>query len=275
MKTWKITPANSLVAKYVDCYWLLEKEPADIGPEYPKLNPDPAAHLILCDPQQPYEYRQPSNIAVGRGSHLLLPYASTLVMDHREAFAVLGIKFQVGALYSLSLGEESKQLGRVLPLASLALPALDIGELLAAAADEKEESCWRELLDARLEPLFTACFEDRHSELVRSSLSTLADTSITEACLRLGCSRRTLERSFLRVTQLTLKQFQMMNKLELVLNFLYEQTNNEIDWSDIAARFGFSDQPHLIRHLKSSLGTTPGNYLKARDLAIDAYGNFE
>jgi len=60
MRNWKITPQNLTVAKYIDCYWLLEKTEGDVGPEHPKLNPDPAGQLILSNSQQPYQYKNES-----------------------------------------------------------------------------------------------------------------------------------------------------------------------------------------------------------------------
>ncbi|MGF1755689.1 helix-turn-helix domain-containing protein, partial [Vibrio makurazakiensis] len=45
-----------------------------------------------------------------------------------------------------------------------------------------------------------------------------------------------------------------------------------IDWASVALQFGFSDQPHLVRYLKSQLGLTPNTYAKERGLTIDVYG---
>ena len=60
-----------------------------------------------------------------------------------------------------------------------------------------------------------------------------------------------------------------------IIYFLYEKDINSIDWLSVAFEFGFSDQPHLIRHLKESIGATPNQYAQQRDLTIDVYGNFE
>ena len=113
----------------------------------------------------------------------------------------------------------------------------------------------------------TACWCGR-------ALPLLAIHPVAHISERLHCSQRTLERSFARVTGLTLKQCQSINHLEAILEFLHQQGGAHIDWSDIAQRFGFSDQPHLIRHLKDSIGITPGEYARQRDLTIDVYGNF-
>ncbi len=66
-----------------------------------------------------------------------------------------------------------------------------------------------------------------------------------------------------------------MNKLEAMLEYLYQRDIADIDWADIAMRFGFSDQPHLIRTLKKQIGLTPQHYAKQRGLTIDVYSGVQ
>ena len=64
-----------------------------------------------------------------------------------------------------------------------------------------------------------------------------------------------------------------MNKLEAMLEYLHQRNSSEIDWAEVAFQFGFSAQPHLIRHLKKQIGLTPKAYVKERGgLTIDVYG---
>jgi len=63
-----------------------------------------------------------------------------------------------------------------------------------------------------------------------------------------------------------------MNKLEAILEYLYQRKQCDIDWVDIAYQFGFSDQPHLIRYLKQKINLTPQKYSQQRGFAIDIYG---
>ncbi len=276
MKSWKVHPENSNIAKYVDCYWLLEKTPSDSSPTHPKLNPDPAAHLILSKANQYYKYEQGSRSDTGFGCHLILPYCKTITMDHTQPFLVIGIKFHVGALYSLSLhrnqNRNKMQLDRVVSIDGneLLKSDLDIGSLQM----QPPKTCVC-TLDEMLMSVILGANEDKHSKLVREVLSIFEDSPISEIGSKVGCSQRTVERSFLRVTGFTLKQYQSMNRLEKLLNYLYELDDKSINWSDIAAQFGFSDQSHLVRYLKNNIGATPGHYARQRDLAIDAYGNFE
>lgn len=69
-----------------------------------------------------------------------------------------------------------------------------------------------------------------------------------------------------------MKQCQSMNKLEAMLEYLYQRNATDIDWVDVALTFGFSDQPHLIRQLKKQIGLTSKNYIEERGLTIDIYG---
>lgn len=133
-----------------------------------------------------------------------------------------------------------------------------------------EQCC--EQLDALLTLWLKECSEDQHSKVTRKALQYLDTKSISKLGDQLYCSQRTLERSFQRVTGLTLKQCQSMNRLETMLEYLYLRDSTELDWAEIAFRFGFSDQPHLILYLKKELGFTPKTYEKERGLTIDAYG---
>ncbi len=281
MRNWKISPKNPAVAQYIDCYWLLEKSLGDTGPVSPKLNPDPAAHIIIANDQQPYQYQHESYLSTGTGSHLILPYQKTYTLDHEKPFMVLGIKLKVGALYSIPLLPTHPRLNEVLPLdlhSQLKINLEQQVKLLNHSSRPAAE--YGDILDNLLKPLLSHPKEDKHSVLVQKILELLAKTALADMTLtqmgeKLGCSQRTIERSFSKVTGITLKQYHSMQRLEAMLDHLHRLETSNINWSEVAYTFGFSDQPHLIRTIKSTLGCTPGKYAGERDLAIDAYGNFE
>ncbi len=276
MKSWKLFPKDSYVAKYIDCYWFLEKKLGDISFERPKLNPDPAAHLILAETQQYYRYSQSANSFEGYGNHWIFPHCKTFEIDHTKPFLIVGIKFHIGALYSLKFCSPQKVLDQIIGIDIRNLFQSDLFEVtdvLSDAINNPQVCC--DKLDSYIKPRLLKSYEDKHSKLVHQSLKLLSDTSISTIGSALHCSQRTIERSFLKVTGFTLKQCHSMNRLESILEYLYRWDSQSINWADIAANFEFSDQPHLIRYLKSTIGLTPGEYARQRDLAIDVYGNFE
>jgi len=275
MKTWKITPGSKDVSKYVECYWFLEKELRDVGSNYPQLNPDPNAHLILSSREYQFYYEHNHARQQGHGSHWIFPHINTFTMDHSEPFRIMGIKFKVGALYSFKTCLPDFKLDTVVPTGINELESLasNSERLLSNSLNAPQEVCNK--LDEILKLWLHKGIEDKHSELVRNILPLFDhNTPIAQIGTTLHRSQRTIERSFLKVTNLTLKQYQSVTRLENILNYLYKR-NDQIDWADLAAKFKFSDQPHLIRYLKSAIDKTPGEYVKQRDLTIDIYGDFE
>lgn len=269
---WLTSPKVLAVKKYIECYWYLAK--AAGGVERPKLNPDPSAHLILCSPNQAYRYDSEDHKFAGKGTHWLYPYSKTIELDHAESFACLGVKFKVGALYSLNnalFNQPVVNTVRAIDFDVYKGAALVSPDALIVKAKNEPDKCV-EMLDELFKHLLVDCHEDNHSEITRKALPLLASKPINSLGDLLACSQRTLERSFLKVTGLTLKQCQSMNKLEAILEYLYQRKQSDIDWVDIAYRFGFSDQPHLIRYLRQQINLTPKNYAQQRGFTIDVYG---
>lgn len=276
MKNWKLLPKIESVSKYVECYWFLEKESHDHSNIYPKLNPDPSSHLIIANANRTYQYTHGLISQKVKGNHWIFPHLKTFTMDHSDPFQIIGIKFRVGALYSLNLPNLSSSLDKIesLDINQLTgLEAFNSDQLLTNATEQKAQVC--NILDEILFPWFLKNHEDKHSDLVRQILLLLGDAAITEMGEKLYRSQRTIERSFMRVTGLTMKQVHSMTRLEEMLNYLYQLNEGDINWADVASKYNFSDQPHLIRHLKNSIGRTPADYAQQRDLTIDIYGDFE
>lgn len=276
MINWKRPPKSALVSEFVQNYWFLEKKAETPGQEHPKLNPDPTGHLILTPSGQSYQYDIQNPTTRGEGSHWLFPHTQTYQMDHSGLFMLLGVKFNIGALYPLDIIPEEPNLNTVAGIDRQTLFDSDIyqeKELLTYAQHQPEQCI--DALDKLLTPWLSRACQDKHSRLTQSALAILSETPIAEMGVSLNCSQRTLERAFSRVTGLTLKQCQSMNRLEEMLEYLYLNHETDINWTDIACQFGFSDQPHLIRYLKKAIGETPGEYARLRDLTIDIYGGVD
>lgn len=274
MKNWKQLPKNDQVSKYIECYWFLEKERHDTSHNYPILNPDPSAHLIISTSAQPYQYEHGAISHQGIGSHCIFPHLTTFSINHTNPFKIIGIKFRVGALYSLNFNNPRDNLNTVINFKRLSVfESLITSHRLLNMSDDSEKV--RDQLDEIVISLLSKVYEDKHSELVRQVLPILIEQPINQIGERLHCSQRTVERSFTKVTGLTMKQVCSMIRLEEILSYLYKYSSGHIDWADIANKFDFSDQPHLIRHFRNTINKTPGTYSRDRDLTIDVYGNFE
>lgn len=268
-----IIPTTSKLSSFIECYWFIEKN-SESGESFPKLNPDPCAHLILAPNSEPYSYCYKKQCESGQGSHLLLAHKNTFDLDHSKPFTHLGIKFKVGASYLMSLTTNNeRQLDVVKQIDTnelLSISEVVLNELFVLAK-QAPDTCITKL-EAILIPWIKQTQHDQHSRLTFKVVEELQHIGISELADKLHCSQRTIERSFRRVTGLALKQYQAMTKLELLLEYLYQKQASQIDWVDIAFQFGFSDQPHLIRYLKQQIGATPNKYILERDFTIDVYG---
>ncbi len=274
MIQWLQQPKSSVVTTFIECYWMIEKSEKSENFQFPKLNPDPSCHLIISPENQSYSYTANGNIEEGTGSHILFPHLNTFQLDHTNPFTHLGIKFKVGALYSIKLlNNAHPTLDKITSVDVQALivnSELDITSLLSLA--RKDEALCCEQLDSMLISWLSQYQLDKYSVLTSRALEILDTTAIAKLGATLQCSQRTLERAFNKTTGITLKQCQSMNRLEAMLEYLYSRSKEEIDWAEVAYQFGFSDQPHLIRYMKTQLGITPNKYATDRGLTIDAYG---
>ena len=275
MNNWKHPFSDSEITKYVDCLWYLEKTSEDNLTSHPELNPYPEAHLILTPPEQPYHYTINGVEKKGGGCHLLLPSTRTIAVHHPEPFLIVGIKFKVGALYSLVQGANIPTIDGVISMMDLSSFLSNPPPAPLRAVQETKKQELINEVEGWIQSLLQNSYEDRYSKLTADAIALLESIEIGELSENLHCSRRTLERAFRRVTGLTLKQYETMQTLEKLLLYLYQYQDSSPDWADVAAKFGFSDQPHLIRYLKTAISSTPGTYLKQRNLTIDVYGDFE
>ena len=276
MNNWKCPPANKNLAKYIYAYWYLEKTPEDTSLRFPRLIPNPLAHLIITPPEQSHSYQSGQSLQVVEESHLIMPSSQFIEMDHRQSFIILGVTFQPGIAYSgFNLSREQMS-NHIISNPQQVFANVELDQLKAVLQKKVVGmDHMAPTLDRLFLPLLDTVREDKHTNLVNSALQYFQQHSIAGIEEQLNCSRRTLERSFLRVTGFTLKQYHSMARLNNLIEYLYKHRDQSQNWADIALQFGFSDQPHLIRELKKNIGTTPGQYAQAGNLTIDAYGDFE
>lgn len=279
MQTWKHHPEE--LADYIEAYWFLRVDESDTTAHFPRLLPTAYAHYIATPSVQPYHYQHKEKIISGYGSHLLGPSTQTITLNESTPLRRLGIKFKPGALYALFNIEGADILNTCAPFSALekVLPYEQAN--VALAHDDSYESIIN-LLDnvflqltenIQLDSYFLLAKKVAQLIEHRIELQEWEKLGSQQIAMELNCSKRTLERAFSRITGVTIKQYQTMQQLETLFVFLSDQ--QVIDWASIAEHFNFSDQAHMIRQLKNTLGKTPTEYAEVKDLVIDVYGKFE
>lgn len=269
--------------------WYLELEHDDKLDKWPRLIPNPRAHLLFTPRDQQYCYQNGHQPFIGRGSHLLTISDELLVLEDTPPLKRIGITFRPEGLYLL----HQKSIGKI--------NQCEWFDWLETLFDAKfQDSLWQctsqpLLIDILLQHFAQLELKPKDKafnmvqaitlgveasqqqsfapdKLIKGELNT--DMEIEQLAQHCACSRRTLERAFKQVMGLSVKKYQQMMKLEHMILALYAQ-DQEFDWTSFSQRFGFYDQSHLIRELKKQLDCTPSGYLQQRDLTIDIYGDFE
>ncbi|WP_394208870.1 helix-turn-helix domain-containing protein [Enterovibrio calviensis] len=273
MITWKHQIKS--IEHLVDWVWYLDVKQGELIEFMPQLVPNVNAHYIITPSSQTYDYQNKTNHFVGSGTHLLTPSTQTLILNDEAPLTRLGIRFTPTALYQL----QQKESGVINQC--LALDWLDhflcpsIYQLLIV---EGEKTAILERLEQDLLPLLDSALSDKSVSLVKKAIAFIEQHNglLTSDHLAQECftTKRTLERAFKKTVGIGIKQYQSIVKFEALFMHLHQKPN-KADWAEIANQFGFSDQPHLIRQMKQVIGVTPSGYLNARDLVIDAYGDFE
>ncbi|WP_070963841.1 AraC family transcriptional regulator [Vibrio sonorensis] len=255
--------------------WYLQVEEGDDLPALPKLIPNPRAHILLTPAAQKYCYQSDTDTFSGFGSHLLTASDQILTLHEQFPLQRFGITLQPEGLYHL-FGDTHLAINQCQQpdwLVTTFNPFFQSIKWNEITAEKVKTQLYEFLQQQGFEPK-----RDKASQLTRSVISVIDGNRVSVAidCLAKRCcvTRRTLERSFKQVTGLSLKQYQTMMTLEKMVLAIYER-GQVTDWAAFAQEFGFSDQPHLIRHLKRQLGATPSGYLSNRDLTLDIYGDFE
>lgn len=255
--------------------WYLQVEQDEQIDPKPHLIPNARAHLLFTPEQQSYSYDDGKRVLSGSGSHLLTANDQLLLLDDQPPLKRIGVTFRPEALYCLSA--EGVQSTSQCQWFDWLTPLFDqtFQQSLWMTTDEPKlllEKIKQQLDRLHIQPSQSNAFKlAQKSVALVESQHVLEIESLAQHC---ACSRRTLERSFKKVTGLSVKQYLQMMRLEQMIIAIYQQ-EEEIDWTEFSQQFGFSDQSHLIRTLKQQLRKTPSNYLRKRDLTIDIYGDFE
>lgn len=243
------------LARHLECLWYL-RLPAVAGGPPDRVLPDGCCELIF-NLRAPFLRasaagrwaRQPAAMFVGQISRHLLLQATGDV-------EILAVRFKPAgahAIFRFDLDE--------LTDGQVALDQLDAGwrELARRVGDAPttearvrviESELRRRLGPDPLGPLRATAALD----LLRADESPGRVEAVATA---VGLSTRQLERTFRREIGLTPKHYARLLRFRRIFDGL---NRNDPQWADLAARLGYSDQPHLVREFREFAGLAPRAY---------------
>lgn len=249
--------------RFVRSYWILKKSEEDV--KIPKLFLLPSAHILINLGDDCFFKTSEKEVA-GRGNQIF--HASTHIWDiyYGRKTHIVGIELSPQGYYSLTGNYPVEKTDTIEALKEADQRLDKFIEKNKGELEKSEFSGLEEYLRIRLEPFY----EEEDTKIIEGVIMGIEDgKKIIELPGRYNLSIRTLERKFKRYTGFTLKQYQLIVRLNKLLDDVY--MNEDISWSELALKHGFFDQAHMIKVVKKYLGRTPGEYLDVRDLLGDIF----
>lgn len=229
---------------------------SDLAQAVERILPNGQAHLMINLDED--EFRTYGGAGCGalqrsRGAVLAGPHGRATAIDTREQRRLVAVEFRPGgaaAFLQMPLSEACDQI-------------VDIDEFWGGQGRVLRERLLDARAPSRMFGLLESVLLDRFAvppdramlaaaRMLERGL-TLADTRT-----RLGLLPKTFVRRFREHTGLTPKRYARVRRLQAVVGSVCRR--GEVDWSGIAADFGYADQAHLIHDFRDLTGLTPTAY---------------
>jgi len=234
--------------------------------EKPKLFPLTSGHIII-NFGDGYTIKDGEKVLDIEDHLVFYPSTKTLDVIYKTKTCLVGIEFSPQGLYYLNKGKSNVNLN------SISYLNVEDEKLYKIIGDNKEDLLKENfsILNDYFNQKFEKYFFDKDLLLIDSVLKKISTTNILikDIVVDLKVSSRSLERKFKRNTGMTLKKYKLISKLNKLLEDIY--MINNIHWGELSVKYGFYDQPHMIKELKKYLGRSPREYLKNRDLLGDLF----
>lgn len=244
-----LLPSVSSLHGWVDSYWLYERSgPAPPSYEFPSLAPE----LALCVRGHiAFTLRDGKRREVSR-STLFGHLSGPMRLDLSGVDRMVVVRFAPRGVSSvLPFAQSTSGLLALAP----ALPAKDVFGPSLARLEEALRHLAPEALAAELDEWLTSrrCSDAPHFVADVGGLLNRVPSVSALSCA-VGASRSTVERYFRRETGLSPKAFLIRNRFRRVVA---EILSGAPDWIDLATRYGYVDQSHLIQEVRRFSGFTP------------------
>lgn len=232
---------NAAIADFVDCLWSVEWSLADGAVHEQEILPAPVVHLTVED----------------RGALVYGVSTSLFVQQLTGRGRAVGVNFRPGGFAMLSQVPPAQ-------LCDTSVPADNVfGPWVAELPDPGDCDALAHVAGVVADVLARQAREpDAGAVLVNDAVAlAAADRSLTKVgdlAARLGVTPRTLQRHFDGYIGVGPKWVLRRQRIYDALDRL--QTCEQVNWMELAAELGFTDQAHFSRTFRTMIGVTPAAY---------------
>lgn len=258
-----VTVEDNDLKRFISRYWIFKKTGKD--QKIPKLFPMVNAH-ILMHLEDECVFETIGKKTSGKGNQILHPITNICKVFYGLNTHLIGVELSIQGYYYLTGNTPEGKINTIEPLKEV---DQDLNRFSGEITKDLTEGKFQKLEDY-FKKRFKIYYTDEDAKIIHNTAKEIdRDQKISELAEKHNISVRTLERKFKKNTGLTLKKYQLIVRLNELLEDIY--MNENINWSELALNHGFFDQAHMINVLKKYLGRTPNKYLEVRDLIGDLF----
>lgn len=253
LKSLRAKPISPLVASAVKSFHYLE---SDMPFMLERIVPNGQAHLMINlaeDEFRSYDHVRTDRVNRHSGAVLAGPHARSTVIDTREQRWLVAVEFRSGGAARFFPMPMSEACDAIVSLEDVwdHTGKLLREQLLEARTPASKFRVLEELLlrehTPRFDPAihYAVCALQRGMPLAR----------VTE---QVGMLPRTLVRRFSSQVGIAPKRFARLKRLQRVLGAVCQSLAP--DWGGLAAKFGYTDQSHMVHEFREMTDITPSGY---------------
>jgi AraC-like DNA-binding protein len=248
----------------VHCFWMIKDTPGRQTPavEFESVVPDGCVEWIVHFGDAFLMRESDGSLRQQDSSLLAGPTNCPIELQPTGAVGMVGVRFRPGRARYFFPIPWSQLLNNAVSIANISLR--DVEETSYRVRETighegKLQLLADRLLKRRTGPKSGDGALDHALDLLNQTRGLMGIAQISRITEQ---SERTLERRFKSAVGVSPKELARIIRFRTVFDRIDQ--NQAVNWSQVAARSGFFDQPHLIRDFKHFAGCTPAEFLRRK-----------
>ena len=259
------------LAKFIKCFWFLERDDTSIPPEKERVFPDGCIELIFHYGDLFLKYNRKHKAEIQPRSFIHGQLKKFIELEATGKIGTFGVRFQPGGLHPFIQSAVSDFTEITVPVAHI-WP--ETGAAFEASIMEASNPLERIAIaeEFLLSHLVLQPSYDIVTYCVNTIITHAGNISIDDLATTLHTGRRNLERKFITSVGLSPKFLARIVRFNQTLQLI--EANDFSSFTAVAYEGGFYDQAHFIKDFREFTGVNPRQYFSG-NLELVRFFNLE
>lgn len=260
------------LSPYIDSFWIIQSTAASAIDHRARMPADSRATLLLNFAGRSRMLAADGTThSLGIGAELLGMHSQSYVLEHEGDTDLIAAQFHPGGLAAFvrqGIGELAEQ---VAPLEMLwGRPGSRLCEQIYEAATTTEKLALYQT--ALLKHLVEVPHQSRLQNALKRIDQVQGNISVEWLAAQVNLSQKQFERLFEHGVGMMPKRYLRLRRFQRLVSWL-QRCGNAMNWTNLAATFGYYDHSHLVKDFRTFAGTTPTEFAAATAGIVEvAYG---